>query len=149
MFVEIIDGTASIFKGLAVTGKNMFRRPVTIEYPFKKAAMTERFRGLVDLDPKKCIGCFQCVKICPTAALSLTTTMDPTTKSRTPKTFCFNGEICCFCGFCAEVCPVGAIGMNKRYEVAYFKRDAFSAIDLMRPEKYDHFGKTGVEKGHS
>jgi NADH-quinone oxidoreductase subunit I len=135
---DIAAGFVSILKGLAVTGKNMFRKPVTIQYPFEKPAMTERFRGLVDLHPGKCIACGQCVKICPTAALSLETSVNPETKKKFPGVFTYNGELCCFCGLCHEVCPTAAMYMNKCYEVAYYTHDDLTGIDLLKEDKYVH-----------
>ncbi len=144
---DIFNDILSIFKGLAVTGKNMFRKNVTIEYPLKKAAMTARFRGMVDLAPAKCITCSQCIKICPTAALDLVAPADPETKKKVLKAFTFNGEICCFCGLCAEVCPTMAITMNQVYEVAYYDRKDLTAIDLMKADKYDRFKCVTPGKG--
>lgn len=144
---DITVGIASILKGLAVTGKNMFRRPVTMPYPFEKPVMADRFRGLVDLYPEKCIACSQCVKICPTAALKLTVSTNPETKKRVPGTFLYNGEWCCFCGLCQEVCPTAAIFMNHCYEVAYDKHEELTAIDLLRSGKYVHLVPPAINTG--
>lgn len=149
MFTKINDmasGFVSILKGLAVTGKNMFRKPVTIQYPFEKPAMTARFRGLVDLYPEKCIACSQCVKICPTAALALETTTNPETKKRAAAVFTYNGELCCFCGLCQEVCPTAAMYMNKCYEVAYYAHDDLTKIDLLKVDKYAHLAPPKVKE---
>ena len=146
--IKIFEGIGSICKGLMVTGKNMFRKPVTLQYPLERALMTERFRGMVDLHPEKCIACSQCIKICPTAALDLTAEPDPETKKRALKTFHLNEEICCFCGLCEEVCPTQAIFLNKCYEGAYYKRDDFTAIDLMAKDKYDRWEPLKAKKGH-
>ncbi|MBF0121823.1 MAG: NADH-quinone oxidoreductase subunit I [Candidatus Omnitrophica bacterium] len=135
---DIVAGFISILKGLAVTGKNMLKKPVTIQYPFEKPVMTEKFRGLVDLYPEKCIACSQCVKICPTAALDLTATTNPETKKRFLGAFSYNGELCCFCGLCQEVCPTAAMYLNKCYEVAYYKHGDLTKIDLLKADKYQH-----------
>ena len=132
-------GTLSIVKGFIVTGRNAFRPSVTQEYPFKKAPMTARYRGLVDLRTEKCIACSQCVKICPTAALDLKSSLNPETKKRQLSAFTFNEELCCSCGLCAEVCPTAAIFMNQQYEICYVRHEDFLAIDLMNPAKYDRF----------
>jgi pyruvate formate lyase activating enzyme len=47
---------------------------------------------------KKCIGCDECVKICPNQALFLTR-----------KKLTIDREICSLCGVCAKNCPSGAI----------------------------------------
>jgi NADH-quinone oxidoreductase subunit I len=100
--------------------------------------MPERYRGLVDLIPEKCIACSQCVKICPTAALQLGSVMNPETKKREPCTFVYNSELCCYCGLCGEVCPTSAMFLNKCYEAAYYKHTDMTAIDLLAKDKYGH-----------
>jgi NADH-quinone oxidoreductase subunit I len=144
---NIIDGFISILKGLGVTGRSMFKKPVTIQYPFVKPPMTERFRGLVDLYPEKCIACSQCVKICPTAALTLQGAMNPETKKRVPTVFTYNEELCCFCGLCQEVCPTQAMYLNKCYEVAYYAHSELSKIDLLKADKYVALTPPSPKKG--
>ncbi|MBF0593609.1 MAG: NADH-quinone oxidoreductase subunit I [Candidatus Omnitrophica bacterium] len=138
MITYVFSGLLSILKGLGITWNNMFRKAVTLQYPLQKPVMTERFRGLVDLIPEKCIACSQCVKICPTAALDLTSAVNPETKKKSPCTFVFNGELCCFCGLCQEVCPTSAIFLNNIYEAAYYKHEDMLKIDLLKVDKYAH-----------
>lgn len=147
ILIDIFQGIVSLFKGFAVTGRSMFRKPVTIEYPLKKAAMTARFRGMVDLHPEKCIACMQCVRICPTAALDLASAMNPETRKKSLQSFCFNAELCCFCGLCQEVCPTKAVFLNAMYEVAYYDRRDVTAIDLLKPDKYARVGVLASRKG--
>jgi NADH-quinone oxidoreductase subunit I len=37
---------AELVKGLAVTGRNLFARKVTVQYPEEKTPQSPRFRGL-------------------------------------------------------------------------------------------------------
>lgn len=143
----LYKGIVSILKGLLVTGRNIFRKPVTFQYPQQRPKMTDSFRGLVDLVPEKCICCLQCVKICPTAALDLEFTTNAETKKRVIKTFIFNAELCCFCGLCAEVCPTSAIIKDKNFEVACYDRVDLVGIDLLKKDKYSCFGPTASRKG--
>jgi len=53
----------------------------------------------------KCIGCQQCVKICPQEACSLT-----------PDGIVTDKELCIVCGTCAENCPAKATEMSARLE---------------------------------
>lgn len=53
----------------------------------------------------KCIGCGECVKICPMDACKLT-----------PEGIVTDTELCSACGLCAEVCPARASEMSGRYE---------------------------------
>lgn len=132
--INIITGSWGLAKGLMVTLKNTFRPAVTVQYPSQKLPMTERFRGLVDLRPEKCIMCSQCVKICPTGCLSITHKETPE-KKKELVTFKYNMELCCFCGLCEQVCPTQAVYMGKIYEIAVYAREKLR-IDLLDPEKY-------------
>lgn len=131
-------GCLSILIGMKVTMKNFFAPSVTLEYPSKKRPMTANYRGMVDLKPEACVICYQCIKICPVAALDLThkqTVADGKKKNEITK-FTYNAELCCFCGLCDEICPTDAIFMNKMYEVSTFSHDEILDIDLMTVDKY-------------
>jgi NADH-quinone oxidoreductase subunit I len=126
----------SIFKGFKVTFKNVFRKSVTLNYPINKRTMSSRFRGMVDLYPQKCVICYQCIKICPTACLDLGHKVLEDNKTKNITKFVFNAELCCFCGLCEEICPTDAIFLNKMYEVSYFEHKDVNNIDLMSDQKY-------------
>ena len=125
---------------MKVTIRNFFAPTVTLEYPLKKQPMTANFRGMVDLKPQACVICYQCIKICPTAALYLfhkQTVVSDKKKNEITK-FTYNAELCCFCGLCDEICPTDAIFMNKMYEVSAFSHEQILNIDLMKEDKYKH-----------
>lgn len=133
-------GFLSLLIGMKVTIKNYFAPSVTLDYPNKKQPMTANFRGMVDLKPEACVICYQCIKICPTAALYLShkqITVEEKKKNEITK-FTFNAELCCFCGLCDEICPTDAIFMNKMYEVSAFEHEQILNIDLMDAAKYKH-----------
>ena len=131
----------SLLIGMRVTIKNFFAPSITLNYPLKKQPMTVNFRGMVDLKPEACVICYQCIKICPVAALDLAhkqvVATDGKKKNEITK-FTYNGELCCFCGLCDEICPTDAIFMNKMYEVSVFSHDQVTNIDLMKEDKYTH-----------
>ena len=137
---NILLGFISLLIGMKVTIKNLFAPAVTLEYPIKKQPMKENFRGMVDLVPPDCVICYQCIKICPTAALDLghkQLVVEEKKKNEITK-FTFNAELCCFCGLCEEICPTDAIYLNQMYEVSTFKHEDLLKIDLMDPQKYNH-----------
>lgn len=141
--INIIAGSFSLIKGLFVTLKNLFRKPVTLQYPTQKMPMTERYRGLLDLHAEKCIKCNQCVRICPTMCLSLAI-KESADKKKDFEHFKYNMELCCFCGFCEQICPTQAIYMNKIYEIAVYSHDKLY-IDLLDAGKYDEWAHPTVK----
>ena len=130
----------SLLIGMKVTIKNFFAPSVTLDYPNKKQQMPANFRGMVDLKPEACVICYQCIKICPTAALYLSHQQVPVgdKKKNEITKFTYNAELCCFCGLCDEICPTDAIFMNKMYEVSAYDHDQIVGIDLMNATKYKH-----------
>lgn len=142
-FQNIASGALSLIKGLMVTFKNIFCPKITLQYPRQRVAMAERFRGLVDLRPDKCITCSQCIRICPTGCLSLTSKLSGE-KKKSLESFKYNMELCCFCGLCDQVCPTSAIYLNKIYEVTSFNHQDLY-IDLLNPEKYAKFVNPAVK----
>src|SRR5918993_1149593 len=67
-----------LFSGLGITGKNMFKKKVTIQYPEERWEPAHRFRGMFRLDEDRCIKCTICAKDCP---------MDPKSIWLTTKTY--------------------------------------------------------------
>lgn len=133
-------GLLSLLIGMRVTMKNFFAPSVTLDYPAKKQPMTDNFRGMVDLKPEACVICYQCIKICPTAALYLShkTITEENKKKNEITKFTYNAVLCCFCGLCDEICPTDAIFMNKMYEVSAYEHEQIVNIDLMEVAKYKH-----------
>src|SRR3990167_8932725 len=88
-------GMVSLLIGMKVTIKNFFSPSVTLDYPSKKRPMTSNYRGMVDLIPEACVICYQCIKICPVAALDLThkqTVVQEKKKNEITK-FTYNAEL--------------------------------------------------------
>ena len=101
----------ALFAGLLTVFKHLFMRPVTLEYPEKKRAMTDAFRGKPIVDG--CVGCGICKKVCPASAIEYTKNEEGKVTSYT-----FNLKKCIFCGNCMYYCPHSAIKMTKEYELA-------------------------------
>ena len=62
-----------LFRGLALTGKYLFARKITVQFPEEKTPISPRFRGLHALrrypnGEERCIGCKLCEAVCPALA---------------------------------------------------------------------------------
>lgn len=84
--------------------KSLFTKPFTRRYPKEEAPLPDSFRGEHIYDRKKCIGCGNCVRHCPSNAI----------KMLENKKVEFDLFHCIYCGLCAEVCPVKCIGFEKK-----------------------------------
>ncbi len=117
-----------LIKGLGLTLKTFFSRPVTLKYPEEKMPMFPRFRGLHELtrDEKgqiKCVACGLCAAVCPANCIHVEPDEGPA-HNRFPKAYEIDILRCIFCGFCQEACPYGAIILREDYETAnYHRRD--------------------------
>ncbi|MBC7357134.1 MAG: NADH-quinone oxidoreductase subunit I [Desulfacinum sp.] len=117
-----------LLKGLGKTLEQMFRKPITIEYPEKKREVSERFRGhprlLRDENGRiKCVACHLCETICPSKAITVEPEGGEEMHDKHPREFIVDLARCIFCGFCQEACPKGAIMLNRKYELAQYRRD--------------------------
>jgi len=86
---------------------------VTLPYPFKPAPpVAPRFRGKLEIDIKKCIGCAGCANVCTPRAIQV---IDENKEKRIIEFFL---ERCTYCARCEEVCPEKAIKMSDEFETA-------------------------------
>ncbi len=85
---------------------------VTLPYPFGEGAeVADGFRGKLDIDEQKCVGCGGCGNVCPSRCIRFTDDGDKTRME-------FILDRCTYCGRCAEVCPEEAITMTKQFETS-------------------------------
>jgi NADH-quinone oxidoreductase subunit I len=119
------SGILSLVKGLLITLKYMFARPITIQYPEQRAALPLRYRGrlVLPVDPEKgshrCTACMRCVQACPNHSIDVEKVIDAEGKPR-PKAswYRYNLGTCMFCNLCVEACPFFALVMSDEYELA-------------------------------
>jgi NADH-quinone oxidoreductase subunit I len=107
---------------MAVTFRNLFRKPVTIHYPDVVRPYPDRFRGVLALTydretgEENCIGCRLCEYICPPQVIKVE--MLKAEKRNYAKIFFLELYSCEFCELCVQVCPTDAIIMLKTFDLA-------------------------------
>jgi NADH-quinone oxidoreductase chain I len=112
-----------ILKGLSVTIRNLFRVPITSQYPEQRLNPSRRTRGneLV-WDEKKCTGCGTCAKTCPQGSIRISTSTRVEENKYKVEKFEVDMGYCIFCGLCVEACPYDALFLGYAYERAKYRR---------------------------
>jgi len=133
-----------IAKGLALTLKHLFRRPITTQYPEERLTTSRRIRGNELIwDRERCTGCATCAKSCPQGAIEIVTSKGEENNYIVDK-FEVDTGYCMFCGLCVESCPYDALFMGYAYELARYRRQelvlAKEAL-LVSDERQPYLGK--------
>jgi len=115
-----------LIQGLKLTGKYLFARKVTVQYPEEKTPQSPRFRGLHALrrypnGEERCIGCKLCEAVCPALAITIDTEPREDGSRRTTR-YDIDLFKCIYCGFCEESCPVDSIVETREFEYHFEER---------------------------
>ena len=102
-----------LLQGLKLTGRHLFERKITVQFPEEKTPQSPRFRGLHALrryenGEERCIACKLCEAVCPALAITIESEQRADNTRRTTR-YDIDLTKCIFCGFCEESCPVDSI----------------------------------------
>ncbi len=109
-----------------ITGKYLFKRKITLQYPEQKTPISPRFRGLhaqrrYANGEERCIACKLCEAVCPALAITIDVQERDDGTRRTSR-YDIDLFKCIYCGFCEEACPVDAIVETEIFEYHFEKR---------------------------
>ena len=112
--------------GLKLTGRYLFARKITVQYPEEKTPQSPRFRGLHALrrypnGEERCIACKLCEAVCPALAITIESEQRADGTRRTTR-YDIDLFKCIYCGFCEESCPVDSIVETRIFEYHFEKR---------------------------
>jgi NADH-quinone oxidoreductase subunit I len=115
-----------LLMGLQLTGRYLFARKITIQYPEEETPRSVRFRGIHALrrypnGEERCIACKLCEAVCPALAITIESTMREDGSRRTTR-YEIDLFKCIYCGFCEESCPVDSIVETDMAHYAFLER---------------------------
>jgi NADH-quinone oxidoreductase subunit I len=120
-------------KGFGVTFKQIFKKPITQQYPEYKRPVYPRFRGRHRLHVhenglEKCVGCSLCAAACPADCIRVVAAENTpdnrvSAGERYARIYEINMSRCIFCGYCELACPFDAITLGNEFELSEYSRD--------------------------
>jgi NADH-quinone oxidoreductase subunit I len=115
----------AIAKGLMVTFRHMFKKPITYQYPEVERPRAPVYRGMHvlkrdEIGAERCTACGLCAVACPAEAITMTAAERKKgeealfREEKYAKVYEINMLRCIFCGLCEEACPKEAIFLTDR-----------------------------------
>jgi NADH-quinone oxidoreductase subunit I len=120
---DIWEAVATTAKGMRITARYGVdpRETITLQYPEERWEPSERFRGFLYNDIKRCTSCTMCVKVCPVDCIALESVRGAD-KKLVLVSYDINIGRCMYCGLCVEVCPPKSLTHTSGYEKATVTR---------------------------
>ena len=123
----------TVFQGLVVTFRHMFRKKDTMQYPEERWDFKDNFRGAPALvkdqfGREKCVACQICEFVCPPVAIRIWPAEFEDKENnieKYPQRFEIDMLRCIYCGFCEEACPEEAIFLVKEAELVHATKQEF------------------------
>lgn len=122
--------------GMAITFREFFSPTVTVQYPYQRLEMSERYRGHIQLigdeeGKPNCIVCMMCQRSCPSGCISLSGRKEEGQKKKVLDSYVLDFTTCSLCGSCVESCNFNALEFSKEFNLASTRREDF-IIDLLK-----------------
>jgi NADH-quinone oxidoreductase subunit I len=133
---EIGLGFYSLLVGMWITLRHLFRRPVTVQYPYQTVRLPARYRGHIELTcdestkQPKCIVCMACQRACPSGCITLDGQKPEGGTRKVLTQYKLNFTTCSLCGLCVESCNFAALRFSRDYNLASTRKEDY-IMDLL------------------
>lgn len=134
---RVWQGAKSLVIGLAVTGRHLVRRPVTLQYPHETPDVSHwggpiELKTFPETGTHDCIACNACTRICPSECIAVEGMRPEGSKKMRATVFTLDFSTCSLCGLCVDVCPTDTLQYSTRYDESMYTRAA-TVNDLLKP----------------
>src|ERR1019366_8157184 len=82
---------------------NLFKKPITTQYPAENTYIPDDYRGMIGFDENLCIWCRRCEMVCPPGAIVFSQDLEG------KQTYHFNRAVCFYGEDFFGACPKGAV----------------------------------------
>ena len=103
---------------------NTGEKPITRRFP-EVVTPPPDFRGLVQIDTSKCIGCGICAYVCTDGSIQMI-------NHSNDYEWRYDPGLCTFCERCVYFCPVDALSMKEEAAPSYTKREDVQEVYTMQ-----------------
>lgn len=136
--------------GMLLTFRYLFKKKVTINYPYEKGKISPRFKGEHALrrypnGEERCIACKLCEAVCPAQAITIEAEEREDGSRRTTK-YDIDMLKCIYCGLCQDSCPVDAIVEGPNFE---FSKETHEELIYTKEKLLENGEKWEKELAHT
>lgn len=98
----------------------LFSKPSCAMYPYVPSEAAAGYRGRIQYDPSKCLGCGMCTRVCAGGAITMT---KESVEEGEKITLTFDLGSCTFCNTCADFCSSKSITLTQDYHMVATKEE--------------------------